>query len=205
MAERSHFVTARLHALVEQASLPEEWRQQLLNHFTWQSPETLTTKQIAAWTEVVGLLNDPAFAEEALRFNTPTLNQAARQMDIAEYNQQALSLIQQAQAAALRGDPLESKLVQTLLRDWIRLVAESTQQTVTSAFLQQLSNQLSTSASERMQRFWTLMASLSGREAPPSYQEGLALLTAGLRLLVSQPQLLSALCQNICDHNAIEG
>jgi hypothetical protein len=76
-------------------------------------------------------------------------------------------LIKQAQSAALRGDPLESEVVQMLLRDWIRLIAESTQQAMTSAFLHELSAQLSTSSSERIQRFWALMAFLSGREAPP--------------------------------------
>jgi DNA-binding transcriptional MerR regulator len=192
VAERSHFVTEKLHALVEQANLPDEWRQHLLDHFTWQSPATFTTKQITAWTEIVSILNDPAFTEEALRFNPPAHQQATRQMNIAEYNQQALTLIQQAQSAALRGDPLENETVQTLLRDWIRLIAESTQQSITPEFLHELSAQLSTSSSERMQRFWTLMASLSGQEAPPFYKEGFDLLTAGLRSLISKPRALSA-------------
>ncbi|GHO88626.1 MerR family transcriptional regulator [Dictyobacter formicarum] len=186
VADRSHFVTAKLHALVEQANLPDEWRRQLLDHFTWQSPESLTTQQIAAWTEVVRILNDPAFSEEALRFNSPALHQASRQIDIDEYNQQALKLIQQAQSAALRGEPLESKEVQALLWDWIRFVAASTQQAITPAFVQDLSAKFSASRNDLMQRFWTLMAALSGREAPPSYQEGLDLLAAGLRLLIAQ-------------------
>ncbi|HEX4202646.1 MAG TPA: MerR family transcriptional regulator [Ktedonobacteraceae bacterium] len=192
VAERSHFVTEKLHALVEQANLPEEWRHHLLDHFTWQSPATFTTKQIAAWTEVVHILNDPAFTEEALHLNSPTLHQSTSQMNIAEYNQQALILIQQAQSAALKGEPLESESVQTLLRNWIRLIAASTQQAMTPAFLHELSVQLSTSSSERMQRFWTLMALLSGREAPPSYKEGFDLLAAGLRFLISKPGALSA-------------
>ncbi|EFH80642.1 MerR family transcriptional regulator [Ktedonobacter racemifer] len=191
VAERSRFVTEKLHALVEQANLPEEWRQHLLDHFTWQSPDTLTTEQIAAWTEVVSILNDPAFTEEALHLNSPTPNKSTRQMNIAEYNQQALILIQQAQSAALQGEPLESKSVQTLLRNWIRLIAASTQQAMTPAFVHKLSTQLSTSSSERMQRFWTLMALLSGREAPPSFQEGFDLLAAGLRFLISKPGALS--------------
>ncbi|GHO63999.1 hypothetical protein KSC_028910 [Ktedonobacter sp. SOSP1-52] len=192
VAERSHFVTEKLHALVEQANLPEEWRHHLLDHFTWQSPDTLTTKQITAWTEVVSILNDPAFTEEALRLNSPAPHQATRQMTIAEYNEQALTLIQQAQSAALKEEPLESEPVQTLLRNWIRLIAASTQQAITLAFLHDLFAQLFTSSSERMQRFWTLMALLSGREAPPSYKEGFDLLAAGLRFLLSKPEALSA-------------
>ncbi len=107
-------------------------------------------------------------------------------MNIAEYNQQALTLIQQAQSSALKGAPPGSETVQTLVVDWSKLIAESTQQLVTAEFLRELSAQASTYHSERMQRFWTLMASLSGREAPPDYKDGFALLATGLRLFVAQ-------------------
>nr|BBH87337.1 MerR family transcriptional regulator [Thermosporothrix sp. COM3] len=191
VTERSRFVTEKLHALVEQANLPEEWRHHLLNHFTWQSPETLTTEQIAAWTEVVTILNDPAFTEEALRLNSP--EQSSLKMDITEYNQQAPYLIQQAQSAALKGEPPESMPVQTILRNWIKLNATLTQQAITPAFLHTLSTQLPTPSSERMQRFWTLMAFLGGREAPPSYKEGFELLAAGLRFLISNSEAFRAM------------
>ncbi|HEY4385018.1 MAG TPA: MerR family transcriptional regulator [Ktedonobacteraceae bacterium] len=191
-AERSRFITEKLHILVKQANLPDEWRQQLLEYFTWQSPDAFTTKQIATWTEIVSILNDPAFTEDALRFNSPTHPQTIQQMNITEYSQQALTLMQQAQSAALRGDPPESETVQTLTINWIRLIAQSTQQSITTEFLHRLSAQVSTYYSERMQRFWTLMASLSGWEAPPSYREGLDLLAAGLRSLVSPPVELNA-------------
>lgn len=184
--ERSRFVTEKLHALVEQAHLPDEWRQNLLDHFTWQSPDTFTTQQIAAWTEIVSILNDPAFAVEALRFNSSVSHQAIGNMNVAEYNQQALTLIQQAQSAALRGDSPDSETVQTLTKDWIKLIAESMQRSITPEFLHELSTQVPTFYSERMQHFWTLMATISGREAPPSYKEGFDLLAAGLRSLTSQ-------------------
>jgi DNA-binding transcriptional MerR regulator len=182
--ERSRFVTEKLHMLVAQANLPDEWREQMLRQFTWQSPDTFTAKQIAAWTEIVSILNDPAFAEDALHFNSPAPPQATSNMDIAEYNQQVLALIQQAQAAALRGDSGESEAGQRLAQSWARLIAGSTGQTITSEFLRELSAQVSTYHSAHMQHFWTLMASLSGWEAPPSYEEGFNLLAAGLRSLI---------------------
>ncbi|GLV60615.1 hypothetical protein KDH_74340 [Dictyobacter sp. S3.2.2.5] len=192
VSERSHFVTSKLHALVEQANLPAEWRCQLLEHFTWHSPETLTSRQIAAWTEVVRLLNDPAFAEEALRFNSSSEPQAGGVMDIAEYNRQALELIQRAQSLAVQGVSPESEEAQELLWTWIRLVAVSTRRAITLDFVRELSARLPNSPSDIMQRFWTLMAELSGREAPLSYKEGFDLLASALRSLLARPRALKA-------------
>lgn len=167
--ERGQLVTKKLQALVEQAHLPEEWRRQLLAHFTWRSPETFSAQQQAAWREIVAILNDPAFAAEALRYNTPAFKEVHKDRDMAAYNQQTIALLQAAQAAAERGEAPESEEVRVLVEAWIKLTGVSVADMIKPA-------------NDLMQRFWTLMARLSGREAPPSYKEGLELLAAGIRV-----------------------
>lgn len=169
-----------------QTNIPDEWRQTLLDQFTWHSPETFTHEQIAAWTEIVGILNDPAFAEEALRFSPSESNQHQATLQLDTYNQQALTIIQQIHSLALQGEQPTSAGVQKLTRDWLYLLSLPMQRPLTPDFLRDLARQRPTFYNERIQRFWTLIALINGREAPASQKEGLDLLAAGLRAFVAQ-------------------
>lgn len=187
-AERSRFLAEHLRVLVMRANLPEQWREQLLEHFSWELPAEFTPEQAAAWTEIVAIINDPAFAEEALRYNHVFSPQQDSLVDLSWYNEQTLRILQNVQALALEGKDEEHLEVQQRVDEWVTVLATIANRSVTDEFLGELLQLASErqQGQERVERFWELLTFLAGYEKPPSYHEALSLLGRGIRFYVAR-------------------
>ncbi len=178
--ERHRFLAGKLRAIVMGAvpAAPTEWQARLLASFDQiQFPAELNAEQARAWGELIQLLNDPTFTAEAQYANTHFMRRdRPPEFSLEWYNEQMFGLLNRAQSLADRNVSPGGAEGLALARDWAEFAAMTQGQAVTPEFLQELAGVTPRLFQKRVQRFWDLIALLSGRPAYPSYEKGFGML-----------------------------
>jgi DNA-binding transcriptional MerR regulator len=183
--ERHRFLADKLRAMVVGAvpAAPPEWQAVLLASFDRiEFPAELNAEQARAWAELIQLLNDPTFTDEARYANTHFW-QTERQPEVSLewYNEQMSALLNRAQALANEEVAAASPAAMALAGDWAEFATLTQDKPVTPEFLRELAEVTPRLFQKRVQRFWDLIALLSGRQGYPSYERAFEMLGAALR------------------------
>lgn len=178
--DRQRFLTEKMRALVVGATpaAPPEWQAVLLNTFDRiQFPAELNAEQARAWTEIVQLLNDPDFTAEAQYANTHFWKRENRpDFSLEWYNTQMFALLSRAQTLANAHAAPDGPEAQAMAGDWAEFAALTQGKTVTPEFVAELAEVTPQLFQKRVQRFWDLIALLSGRTPHPSYEKAFEML-----------------------------
>ncbi len=140
-------------------------------------PEKMTAEQAAIWAEIVELVNDPAMIEATRRQLTPF---AGRQQSDGQPVPDVPAILERARAAADAGALPELSEVQSLVDEWVDLFAIVLERARGPELERWLIEHAAELTPEPIERFWTLMARLSGSEQRPSYAPAQQLLLDGL-------------------------
>ncbi|MBN9389364.1 MAG: MerR family transcriptional regulator [Chloroflexi bacterium] len=172
--DRQRFLSEKLRAMVVGAvpAAPPEWQAVLLDTFDRiQFPAELNTEQARAWTELVQLLNDPTFTAEAQYANTHFWKRTGQpDFSLEWYNERMFALLNRAQTLATVHTAPDSPEALALAGDWAEFAALTQGKTVTPEFIAGLAEVTPRLFQKRVQRFWDLIALLSGRTPQPSYE-----------------------------------
>lgn len=187
--DRQRFLSEKLRALVVGAvpAAPPEWQAVLLDTFDRiQFPAELNTEQARAWTELVQLLNDPTFTAEAQYANTHFWKRTDQQAGPPEfslewYNERMFALLNRAQNLVTTHVSPDRPEALALAGDWTEFAALTQAKTVTPEFIAGLAEVTPQLFQKRVQRFWDLIALLSGRTPHPSYERAFEMLGLATR------------------------
>lgn len=178
---RRTLLVNKMRAMLPDAATPSAKAEQFLAAVAQQLPEKMTAEQSAIWAEIVELVNDPALIEATRRQLAPFSGRARRSEPNAEPGDQVPQIFERARAAADAGASPQSPEVQTLVDEWIAWLAVMLNRPAGPELELWLVEHAAELTPEPIERFWTLMARLNGREPRPSYAPAQRLLLAGLR------------------------
>lgn len=183
--DRRRFLAEKLRAMVVGAvqAAPPEWQARLLDTFDRiEFPPELNAEQARAWAELVQLLNDPTFTEEAQYANTHFWKREGQpEFSLEWYNERMFALLTRAQDLATAHVSPDSPEALALAGDWAEFAALTQAKTVTPEFLTGLAEVTPRLFQKRVQRFWDLIARLSGRQPQPSYERAFEMLGLAVR------------------------
>lgn len=188
--QREHFIASKMQNAIVEERLPEDWRELFLVTYIGFVPkeEDLTATQLAAWTNIQTLLNDPSFTQE-IREKLGPFWQAVQDQNLeaspwgSQYNQITDNILALIKAGKKETDPE----MQEAVLEYVSLF----QNTGSSPLLDRLMMFLQTAekmTSARLQEWWELVLTLNPSLNP--YAQLQSMIKSTAEWLIDHPDAL---------------
>jgi DNA-binding transcriptional MerR regulator len=176
---RRQFLMAKLRATLPNAE-PLPYQEQFLQDIAQSLPDTLSSEQATTWAELVELMNDPVFIEITRRQLAPFVEEAQQpDFDLAVGRDQMEQIMEHAVVMAEANTAPNDPHVQAVVTQWLDVFATVLHRPNTPAFAGWFVEHADEFMPPLIERFWTLVGKLNGRQAKLDYRAGQRLLLAG--------------------------